>query len=130
MTLRLSWLTQDRKFAIVDGFMRADGFDLLRAGKPRTMGTKLVRYNVQFVGRVQGVGFRYTTAQIARRYNVAGYVKNLSDGSVELVVEGAASDVHSFLDELNQDMKDNIQKVYQHEHPANGEFTKFEVRFE
>ncbi len=130
MTLRLSWLAQVRKFAIIDRVMQADCFDLLRAGKHRTMGTKLVRYNVQFVGRVQGVGFRYTTTQIARRYDVAGYVKNLSDGSVELVVEGATSEVHSFSDELNQDMKDYIQTVYQHEHPANGEFTKFELRFE
>ena len=39
-------------------------------------------------GRVQGVGFRYWTAQQARRYNLDGWVCNLRDGSVELVAQG------------------------------------------
>ena len=41
-----------------------------------------------FSGRVQGVGFRYRTHSIAQRFQVCGYVKNLIDGTVELVIEG------------------------------------------
>ncbi len=59
-----------------------------------------VRRRVVYHGRVQGVGFRYTTASIARRFPVVGYVKNLRDGTVELVVEAEPGPVKQFLDEL------------------------------
>ena len=36
-------------------------------------------------GRVQGVGFRYTTQYEAKRLGLTGYAKNLDDGSVEVV---------------------------------------------
>lgn len=39
-------------------------------------------------GRVQGVGFRYFVEDAAQREGVSGYVRNLSDGRVEAVVEG------------------------------------------
>ena len=47
-----------------------------------------VRRRLIYQGRVQGVGFRYTVASIARRFPVTGYVKNLPDGNVELAVDG------------------------------------------
>ena len=39
-------------------------------------------------GRVQGVGFRYFTDAAARREGVDGWVRNMADGSVEVVIEG------------------------------------------
>jgi acylphosphatase len=44
-------------------------------------------------GRVQGVGFRYFTQEIARREGVTGWVRNRSDGSVEVYLEGEAETV-------------------------------------
>jgi acylphosphatase len=52
---------------------------------------------VLYSGRVQGVGFRYTTQALAAGYPVAGYVRNLPSGEVELVVEGEDSVVEAFL---------------------------------
>jgi acylphosphatase len=84
---------------------------------------------VLYSGRVQGVGFRYTTQSIARRYAVAGYVRNLPDGRVELVAEGEQQEVGGFLREVRdhfqrhiRDEKSDVQTA------ASGEFHSFEIR--
>jgi len=58
---------------------------------------------VIYQGRVQGVGFRYTCKDIARGYEVTGRVRNLADGSVELVAAGEAAEVEDFLREIAED---------------------------
>ena len=55
------------------------------------------RMKVVFRGRVQGVGFRYTTYSLASQYEVSGYVKNLHTGDVELVAEGRPDELERFL---------------------------------
>ncbi len=55
---------------------------------------------VHYAGSVQGVGFRYTAHSIARHYPVAGWVRNLPDGRVQLLVEGAEADVNACLKEI------------------------------
>lgn len=54
------------------------------------------RMQVFYSGRVQGVGFRYQTRQIAAGYDVTGVVRNLSDGRVELVAEGDDAELREF----------------------------------
>ena len=56
------------------------------------------RVTIFYSGRVQGVGFRATVRGLARGYDVTGMVRNLPDGRVELVAEGARSELQSFLD--------------------------------
>jgi len=56
--------------------------------------------SVTYEGRVQGVGFRYSTKQIATGFDVAGSVRNLPDGGVELVVTGDPEEVDAFLQEI------------------------------
>lgn len=80
------------------------------------------RYEVRYEGRVQGVGFRYTAADIARRHEVAGYVRNEADGSVRLVIEGEPGAVEGFLSELGRAMDAHIQKRHVSPGPATGEF--------
>ena len=48
----------------------------------------LVRVQVLYSGRVQGVGFRYTVKSLVAGYDVLGVIRNLPDGRVELIVEG------------------------------------------
>ena len=50
-----------------------------------------------FSGTVQGVGFRYTVARIARHFAVTGYVRNLPDGRVEFAAEGEEAVLKDFL---------------------------------
>jgi len=66
------------------------------------------RRRVTFTGYVQGVGFRYTATSLARDYPVVGYVKNLTDGRVELLVEGTVEVVEAFLDDVAAAFADNI----------------------
>ncbi|PIJ51363.1 acylphosphatase [Erwinia sp. OLTSP20] len=51
-------------------------------------------------GRVQGVGFRYSTQQQANEYGLTGYARNLEDGSVEVLAWGEATQVDSLIDWL------------------------------
>jgi acylphosphatase len=86
------------------------------------------RYTVYFSGRVQGVGFRYNAASIARRHAVSGYVRNCPDGRVELVVEGQPRELDAVLREVREYFSNNIRDERQDVQEATGEFTGFEIR--
>jgi len=55
---------------------------------------------VIFTGHVQNVGFRYTVKDLARAFDVCGWVKNLPDGTVELQVTGELGEVNCFIKEI------------------------------
>jgi acylphosphatase len=82
---------------------------------------------VRFYGRVQGVGFRYTTRSLAARLPVTGYVRNLPDGSVELVVEGAAADVERLLQGIAGELGQYIRSQDLSVQPSSGQFSTFEI---
>ena len=89
----------------------------------------MIRRRVLFTGRVQGVGFRATTQAIARAFEVRGYVRNLPDGSVELVAEGEPAELDLFLQRLESDMGRNIRDSFASEEPATGAFSRFEIAY-
>ena len=82
---------------------------------------------VHYWGHVQGVGFRYTTLHLAGQFKVTGYVSNLLDGQVELLVEGEADEVERFLQRVTDKMAGYIkgQKV---EDATPVEMTTFTIR--
>ncbi|MCS6977649.1 MAG: acylphosphatase [Gemmatales bacterium] len=63
---------------------------------------------VLYFGHVQGVGFRYTAHSLARNLPVTGFVRNLPDGSVELVAEGEPEAVADYLDRVERAMQGYI----------------------
>ncbi|MFQ5430762.1 MAG: acylphosphatase [Phycisphaerae bacterium] len=95
------------------------------AGRVVTM----IRRRIFFTGRVQGVGFRYTTTRLARGFEVAGYVRNLPDGRVEAVIEGEAAEVERFQRAIRDEMSHCIADVTHQDTAATGGFRGFEVRF-
>jgi acylphosphatase len=67
---------------------------------PRTMVAK----RIVFAGKVQGVGFRYATKEIARSFDVCGWVKNMPDGTVELqIMAETSAELEAFLNELTEE---------------------------
>ncbi len=66
---------------------------------------------VHFSGHVQGVGFRQAALQVAREYEVAGFVTNLADGRVHVEVEGAKDEVQAFVTALEERMHGYVRKV-------------------
>jgi acylphosphatase len=73
------------------------GCEIHLDGTASVNGSMVICKRVYYSGTVQGVGFRYAAQGLASGFAVAGYVRNLSDGQVELVAEGEADQVHGFL---------------------------------
>lgn len=57
---------------------------------------------VHYSGHVQGVGFRYTAKSVSAGFEVVGAVRNLPDGRVELVAEGARSELEAFREAIRE----------------------------
>jgi acylphosphatase len=87
------------------------------------------RRDVLYSGRVQGVGFRYTVNRLARNYEVTGFVRNLPDGCVRLVVEGQADEMGRFLEDVARTMSGYIRDTTVDVVPATGQFGEFTIRF-
>ena len=69
------------------------------------------RLNAWFEGHVQGVGFRYQTVQVAKAYELSGCVRNLMDGRVHMLAEGAEAEVRAFVAAVEEDLSSYIKKV-------------------
>ena len=81
------------------------------------------RMQVFFNGTVQGVGFRFTAERLARRFPVAGFVRNLEDGRVEVTAEGEEASLTEFLTAIRGSaMKNYIRDVEAHWSEAEGYF--------
>jgi acylphosphatase len=88
------------------------------------------KLNLLVEGHVQGVGFRFAAVEIASQFAVAGFVRNLPDGNVEVVAEGTESAVSDFWTALRQ------SRAYRHvtrEHvawsPGRGGFMDFSILY-
>ncbi len=84
---------------------------------------------IHFQGRVQGVGFRYTAARIAEGFAVAGYVQNLPDGRVLLVVEGEPAELDRFVAAIEAEMGRHVTGKNVETAAASEEFDGFEIRY-
>ena len=94
------------------------------------MGDHRESRRILFSGRVQGVGFRFRTREIARRYpEVSGFVRNLKDGRVELVVEGPAASLTAFVDDVSAAMSGYIEHVDVSRYAGSEVFSSFEIRY-
>ncbi len=109
MSLRIE---STRRGALYPGFSMADVYQEI----------------VHFTGHVQGVGFRYTTLQVAKEFEVTGRVSNLADGRVHLQAEGNSREVNAFIAALEERMHGYIRRVERRSATGPAEFSDFRIQ--
>jgi len=91
----------------------------------------MISIQVFYEGRVQGVGFRWTVRNIAKGFDVTGWVRNLLDSRVEMQVNGDANEVRAFLDGIKQsEVGSYIRKQTENKLEKPVEANGFEIRHE
>jgi tRNA pseudouridine55 synthase len=79
---------------------KINNFDLEFALTFEDFEKDFLEFQAKVYGKVQGVGYRYFTEKIAKKLNILGYVKNLEDGTVEIVAQGKEEDLQKFIEQL------------------------------
>jgi acylphosphatase len=83
---------------------------------------------VFFSGRVQGVGFRYQTLQVAKEFEISGWVANLPDGRVQLEAEGRTDEVKGFIAAIRERMEGHIRKAEESFATRPPQYSGFSIR--
>ncbi len=79
---------------------------------------------------MQGVGFRYFVVRAARSSGLSGFVKNLRDGSVEVVAEGPREELERLIRVISEGPgRGRVKDVQLRWTESTGEFKSFEVGF-
>ncbi len=85
--------------------------------------------HVIFIGRVQGVGFRFTAHRMAHRHQLTGFVRNLPDGTVEMLVQGPAGDIDDCIRDIKDYFGDYLRETRIEEIPPDPQHTDFRITF-
>jgi acylphosphatase len=85
--------------------------------------------HIIFIGRVQGVGFRFTALDIANRYRLTGLVRNLPDGTVEMLAQGFSDDISDCLRDIEESFRGYIRETKIEEIPSNPQYKDFKITF-
>ena len=89
----------------------------------------VIRIRVVYSGRVQGVGFRWQVNQVSVGFAVTGFVRNLQDGTVELLVEGDSSEVRGMIEAVEEKLKDYWNSKVADERPGDPHYEGFSIDY-
>ena len=89
----------------------------------------MVARHIIFVGRVQGVGFRFTAHRMANRHQLSGFVRNMSDGTVEMLAQGSVNDIDDCIQDLKEYYPGYIRESEIEEIPPDPQYTDFRITF-
>ena len=85
--------------------------------------------HILFKGRVQGVGFRFTALRVANRYELTGLVRNLPDGSVEMIAQGLADDITGCVKDIEESFPAHVSETETKEIPVDPRYSDFKITF-
>lgn len=85
--------------------------------------------HVIFIGRVQGVGFRFTALRMAQHHQLTGFVRNLPDGTVEMLAQGPARDIDGCIQDIKEYFGDYIRETRTNEIPPDPKYKDFRITF-
>lgn len=97
--------------------------------KLKSRDVNMTAKHIIFKGSVQGVGFRYTSQRAANRHNLTGYVKNLPDGTVEMLAQGSSRDVDDCISDIQNSFGGYIRETQINDLPPNPRYTSFNIAF-
>ena len=83
--------------------------------------------HIFYSGTVQGVGFRYTVERLATSLKLAGWVRNLSDGRVEIIAEGLKEDIERFIQQVDARFEGYIKDKEISLNLVQGQFKDFSI---
>ena len=82
-----------------------------------------------FTGYVQGVGFRFTAYNIANRNQITGLVRNLPNGSVEIIAQGHPDDIDDCIRDIKESFVNAIKNVQVEHVPVDNKLKEFKITF-
>ena len=89
----------------------------------------MIRAHLIIEGRVQGVGYRANTRRMANKLNLRGWVRNLRNGDVEILVEGPEIEVQKLIVWCHRGPTSAyVSKVTVENGEATGEFDSFTTK--
>lgn len=89
----------------------------------------MIAKRIAYSGRVQGVGFRFTVLNVANRYRLAGSVRNLPNGEVEVYVQGPAESIDGFQRDIDESFAGYIRQTDVDLVPPDTSLTEFKITF-
>ena len=89
----------------------------------------MVAKQIIFIGRVQGVGFRFTAHRMAHRHQLTGFVRNQRDGTVEMLAQGQPEDVDDCIRDIKGYFAGYIRETKIQDIPPNPQYTDFNITF-
>ncbi len=82
-----------------------------------------------FSGRVQGVGFRFTALRIANRHFLTGFVRNVPNGTVQMLAQGPSADIDDCITEIKETFGRYITDTEIIDVPIQPQYTGFKITF-
>ena len=89
----------------------------------------MIAKHLIFVGRVQGVGFRFTAYHIANRHKLTGFVRNLPDGTVEMLAQGKSEQVNDCIREIQDSFTGYVRDTRIEDVAADPQYGRFNITF-
>jgi acylphosphatase len=85
--------------------------------------------HIIFSGQVQGVGFRFTAFNMANRHQLTGFVRNLPDGTVEMLIQGTSGAIDDCIRDIKEYFSGYIRETKIKEIHSNSQYKDFEITF-